>query len=167
MLLRRNEAAQRLRILCRVAASMNESGFWGKVRPMVRDLGMFQRIENGLGAGLPDVFYLVKETGGRSASYGWIENKYRDAVPRDTTAPFPGGDSNKGLGKEQIVWWTEYLRAGGHGLLCWGVGPWMFAEVMDGELLRSFNGMLWGDMCRRFDTSDSNPEFSTRLRTLL
>lgn len=84
--------------------------------------GFAKRIESGLGSGTPDVFYCL------AGHSGWIENKYRDRVPRPTTVCFPPSRdpdddrSCKGLRKAQIAWWVEYTRAGGRGAILAGIG---------------------------------------------
>lgn len=135
---------------------MNESEFWSKrVRPLLAPQMFVKRIENGLDAGTPDVFYCCR---GES---GWIENKYRAAVPRMSTVVFPpsadkGDDRTcKGLRKAQVTWWFEYHRAHGAGAIVAGVGEhtfwfdpfgWLSPSTKEGRvpIYSVFNTLNWG-----------------------
>lgn len=111
--------------------------------------GIFaERIENGLGAGTPDVFYTWR---GR---YGWIENKFREATPQRAYTTVFGA---RGLRKEQIAWWLSYLHAGGSGQLAVGVGRLTWVWAANEALVRGFNDMTWEQFCTRAPVDAANP----------
>ena len=113
----------------------DESYFWSKrLRPLLSPLGKFDRIENGLLPGMPDVVYTVQ------GFTSWIELKYRPEAPvRSTSKVFT--TQHKGLSKEQVLWWREHLAARGTGLFVWGMGPSFYGTRVTAPLLLSFNDM--------------------------
>lgn len=120
---------------------MNEAKFWTqRVRKWLPPGAFAMRVENGLAAGTPDVFYCWR---GR---HGWIENKYRERAPvYSNTIVFPEG---YGIRKEQRAWWIQYLRAGGVGLIIAGVGPRSFVWRASEDLVRNFNLLQWQEVSR-------------------
>ncbi len=117
---------------------MTEREFWAqRVRPLLPSDSWRERVENGLGAGTPDVHYCWR---GRS---GWIELKYRKVRPRfnDSLLFF-----DRGLRPAQIAWWVPYLRCGGRGLIVAGVAAEAWAWEASEELVRKFNLSTWDQL---------------------
>lgn len=73
----------------------------------------FERIENGLGTGTPDVNYLLKF--GESGAEGWIEIKAPKLPARLETTRLLGNDHP--LSPDQANWFLKQHRAGGRGWL--------------------------------------------------
>lgn len=69
----------------------------------------FERVENGLGAGMPDVNYCIV------GAEGWIEIKAPVEPARPQTALF--GASNHNVTVEQCNWLLKQSQAGGTGWL--------------------------------------------------
>lgn len=117
---------------------MNESQFWSrKVRPMLDTTRVWaERVENGLGSGMPDVFYQMK----KPARGGWIENKYDERCPvRESSRAFA---SERGrLRQEQVAWWLTFLHYGGRGLLCVGLGEEAWCVPASDAVVRGWNTM--------------------------
>lgn len=120
---------------------MTEAEFWSRRIRRLLPLGCFAtRIENGLSAGTPDVFYAW------GGVQGWIENKYRPTAPvRDTTVVFPEGQRGS-MRKEQRAWWIQYLAARGRGLIMAGVEGQSFMWHASPGLVMGFNKMVWGQV---------------------
>lgn len=94
----------------------------------------WQRIENQVGNGVPDVYF------GINGTFGWMEGKYARVLPKTPmTAVFKS--LNRGLTTEQENWLFDHARQGG---LCW-----VFARVVDSYILvpgiraLEFNDMYW------------------------
>lgn len=122
---------------------MNESDFWTRrVRPIIYTLpeAMAERVENGVASGTPDAFFCVNGVS------GWIENKYRKEPPKRANTPVFG--EGKGLRKEQLVWWTVYLRAYGHGFIAAGVGGAGYLVRATLPSIHLFNEMTLADFAR-------------------
>lgn len=121
-----------------MVAVVNEAQFWSqRVRPAIRHTGHFERVENALSAGTPDVWFQLPD--GQS---GWIENKYLPRGPaRDGTPVF----GRRGLRNEQLAWWSQYLNKGGrHGYIMAGVGARTYCVPVTAATLAAFNVMsLW------------------------
>lgn len=115
----------------------DESEMWQRrIRPKIPSQIFYQRIENGVGAGTPDVYFKPP----RSRD-GWIEMKYRPTRPiRQDTLIFT---KDKGLRKEQIIWWRLYLRAGGRGFFCLGVRDEVRIVTASELLVIEFNTMTF------------------------
>jgi hypothetical protein len=92
---------------------MIEASFWGKrLQPKLvaacRQLGMhghFERIENAVGTGTPDVDYCIDAVAGK------LELKYTDHHPVRAATPVLGRDN--GLRRSQIIWIAKRQQAGG------------------------------------------------------
>lgn len=99
---------------------MNEATFWSaRLRPLLvaacREAGeryTFERVENLVGNGTPDVDYCV------GSAEGKIELKYATRDPVSPTARVLGRDN--GLRRSQIIWATRRLVAGGRVLMAIG-----------------------------------------------
>ena len=112
---------------------MNESSYWKGIRRSLRGKGHFDRIENDVAAGRPDVNYCVQGFEGN------IELKYRVKAPvRPSTMVFPKG---KGLRPSQVVWIIERVHHGGVVFLLAGVGRRGFMIRMTAEVARGFNSL--------------------------
>lgn len=90
-----------------------EARFWTravlpKITQACRDLGLrhhFNRVENLVGDGDPDVNYVINGFPGR------IENKYAGHHPvRPTTQVLGRGN---GMRRSQVIWAFRHMRAGG------------------------------------------------------
>lgn len=99
---------------------MIESSFWTRrLRKLLvvscRNNGFrshFERIENAVAVGTPDVDYCVNGVCGK------IELKYTSSHPRRPGTPVLG--KGKGLRKSQIVWASRRSYAGGTVFVCIG-----------------------------------------------
>lgn len=97
---------------------------------------LFQRIENTVGTGVPDCFYV------RAGNHAWIENKvghYRSTlhkivVPRSK------------LRKEQHAWLTNYVQKGGTGL----VSVWV-PDALGVLFVLPFSTWLWHELAEGID----------------
>lgn len=87
----------------------------------------WQRVENGVGPGTPDVFYM---NGGRCA---WIENKVGHYSKTKKTIRVPASK----LRPSQCAWLTSYVQKGGIGL----VSIWV--EETDWLFVLKFEPILW------------------------
>ena len=81
---------------------MKESGLWATVSRNVSRFGLFERIENLLASGIPDVNFLVK------GIEGWIELKHERNWPTraNTVMRFKIQDG-------QRLWWKNRRTLGG------------------------------------------------------
>ncbi len=117
---------------------MNEAAFWSKIRTHLVGTGrLFARIENGLSAGTPDVCFVIDGVS------GWVENKYRVKAPNGCSTKILG---RAGLSKEQIVWATKYIRAGGRYFVLIGVGKAVFLLRPDQLQLKFINEATMSDL---------------------
>lgn len=92
---------------------MIEASYWSaKVRPALiktcQRLGFrhhFERVENGVADGTPDVDYLIESVAGK------LELKYTDSNPKQELTPVLG--KGRGLRRSQIIYASRYSWAGG------------------------------------------------------
>lgn len=99
---------------------MNEATFWkDRLRPLLlrecRALGLrhhFERVENAVGVGDPDVDYCIDGVAGK------MELKYVPKHPARLATPVLG--RGKGMRRSQIVWAAKRLHAGGRVFLAIG-----------------------------------------------
>lgn len=99
---------------------MIESTFWKtRLRPLLlqacRTSGVphrFERVENSVAVGTPDVDYTVDGVSGK------LELKYAPRHPKRATSAVLG--ANKGMRRSQVVWAVRHQRAGGIVYLCVG-----------------------------------------------
>jgi len=107
---------------------MSEARLWQRMRDGVTGRCFAQRIENLVGAGMPDVILHCRATG-QSA---WVELKHRPLYPIRRSTPVFNGDH--GLRPDQKAW--IYERAMG------GANIWIIAQcnkdlyVLDGKIAR-------------------------------
>lgn len=81
-----------------------ESDFWQNiVKPKLGQAGHFERIENGVGSGTPDVSYSFWSDSRQEQRCGWIELKVIDSLPITNGAVFVSH-----FRKSQRVWHTRY-----------------------------------------------------------
>ena len=86
---------------------MSEKNLWTKLRTTIQKMGIggrWERVENGVGSGMPDVSYCVE--GGE----GWVELKHGAMPGKDSTRVFK---SQRGLDITQINWHLNQHQAGG------------------------------------------------------
>lgn len=82
-----------------------ESSKWGNLRQGLAAYGHFERVENGVGDGTPDVDFCI------AGVHGKIENKYVEQYPKRKSTPvIPAG---KGLRVSQTAWFKYRLIHGG------------------------------------------------------
>lgn len=79
----------------------------------------FERIENGIGDGNPDVNYCMVGT------EGWIEIKC-PIIPVLPGTPLLAGNSNHRLGVEQANWFLRQSNAGGRAYLFVATETWVW-----------------------------------------
>lgn len=136
----------------------SEAAMWAnRIRPILMQWpdAMAQRVENGIDAGTPDAFFTL------DGISGWIENKNAPQPPKRELTPVFG--EHRGLRKEQIVWWTVYLRAGGHGFLAIGVGDDAYMARAELQLIKDFNRMPMSEIRWRFTSvKEVTPYFFMR-----
>lgn len=90
----------------------SEKAFWINVRPKLVDAargGRWDRVENGVSAGMPDVNFCVE------GCEGWIELKWARKLPgkRSSKGVFEY-TGNHGLTREQENWAIAQKQSGGH-----------------------------------------------------
>src|SRR4030067_3341550 len=96
---------------------MSENALWKRMRAGVIENCFVQRIENMVGAGVPDVLLHDRVTGKEA----WVELKYRPLRPKRPGAVLFSGDY--GLRPDQQAW--IYGRATA------GVNAWILAQCGD------------------------------------
>ena len=142
---------------------MSESTAWQFLRNQVaRNADRFDRFENLLGAGYPDVNYCIL------ATEGWIEVK-APKEPKRTTTPLFG--SNHKLSQEQANWMLRQRQAGGlafifiqtdkRRMLVEGSIDMKLNEMTVGEII-NHHTCLWAATIR-----GCNAETVTQLRRIL
>lgn len=116
---------------------MSESNLWVRFRDRTKEVLRLQRLENAVGAGVPDVFYAFRD----GAGSGFVELKHaKDYPKRQTTQVFGRG----GLRAEQIQWCYSFATS--------GVVVWILAQVGDdvflvhGSKAREFNSFTEEDL---------------------
>lgn len=116
---------------------MNEASFWStRLRPRIMQAAptaTAHRVENGLEAGFPDAMYCI------DGATGFVECKWNDTFPVRLATPVFSRDGS--LRTAQIVWWTQFGRAGGHGFIAAGVGAHTYLFWPTHELLLKWNVM--------------------------
>ena len=111
-----------------------EQRLWDRMRSKLqpyRDLQL-ERVENGLGAGMPDVHAVA------NGIMSWVELKAVDVAPARGTTPLLG--EAHGLLREQKNWHFNYIKHRGR---CWvliGVGP-RAVYMISGEHCDRINSM--------------------------
>ena len=123
-----------------------EQRLWDRMRKRLSGSGIwFQRIENGVGAGRPDLDALCKGT------FTPVELKQVDGWPTRETTPVVG--AARGLNRDQLNWWLEWnKREGPPGIIIVGVGS---KEVF------GFDGS-WSEYINQLNTE----EFKAKARLL-
>lgn len=94
---------------------MSEKLLWHKLRAKIRALdlpGRWERVENGVSVGMPDVNYCV------NGFEGWIELKHGKMPAKKDTIIFK---SQRGLEQEQVNW--HYIQVKNGGI------SWIFMEL--------------------------------------
>lgn len=86
-----------------------EALLWADMKDEVSRLGHFERIENGVGSGVPDVSYSFRSRRGQRT--GWLELKVIEHLPTHTTKEECVFVSH--FRKAQRVWHTRYALYGG------------------------------------------------------
>lgn len=116
---------------------MSESSFWNLLRTKIGMVGHFERVENAVGDGTPDVSYCI------SGVEGWIELKSRTKAPaRTTTSVF----IEKGLRDSQVGWAKTRLRHGGNIWILARVGRMSY--LVHGEHCEVFNTWTLAELTR-------------------
>lgn len=82
---------------------MREAPAWRDLRNRLRPYGRFERVENRVGAGMPDVYYTLA-----SRRTGWLELKYLPARPVYPTTPVVV----RTLTLEQVAWLRDHAALG-------------------------------------------------------
>ena len=111
----------------------SEGGLYENIAPKLRPYGRFERVENSISSGWPDLYYLVR---GHS---GWIELKYLPRWPKlaTTLVRIPS------LTREQTHWLGKEAQNGGRAYLLLQVER--DYHLFDGALV----GRLFLDFPRR------------------
>lgn len=109
---------------------MSERNLWIRVRRHIGSAGHFERIENGVSTGTPDVSFCV---GGVE---GFIELKFVSGYPRRGGTRLLG---ERGLRKEQVAWAIQRCRAGGRVFALIGVGMDIYLVRLSEDNVRLIN----------------------------
>lgn len=116
-----------------------EQRLWDRVRDNML-VGMWaQRVENSLGAGMPDVVIIDKESSLQRTS--WVELKVNENRPVRDKTPFLG--KSKGLSAEQINWHMDCAQHGGKSWILAALGskPSRQIILVSGVLAARINSM--------------------------
>lgn len=105
----------------------SERALWQRLRQGVARFGDFQRIENAIGAGWPDVNFCV------NGVEGHIELKHCPVVP-PRSAPFT---RYRGLEEEQVDWIERRVRNGGRVFIMAQIADALY--LIRGNCASSFN----------------------------
>lgn len=109
--------------------SKTDGGLWTYLQPRLKPFGRWNRIENMIDKGTPDLSYTLA-TGGHKVFTGWLELKYEPRPPVHQTTPF----RLESLTLEQVIWQEDEVKAYGRCHTLARVGPWFL--LMDVVLLR-------------------------------
>ena len=114
-----------------------EQRLWDSMSSNVTIGVWLQRVENGLGAGMPDVHSIVRFT----SAVAWIELKATEVWPKRETTPALG--EKKGLNVDQRNWHLTWLQHGGTSWILIGVGRYSKRELflVPGRRADDVNGM--------------------------
>lgn len=119
---------------------MSESDFWSTTRYALAPFGKFERVENLLGSGMPDVCYLIRRKPALPAVCGWLEMKYEPEWPARPATPA----RLTTLTREQVLWQAMWTEAGGRAYTLARIGPSyvlldppVLRQVFRGELSRA------------------------------
>lgn len=106
-----------------------------------------QRVENGVGAGMPDVLMIDRMA---QTPVHWIELKVNESLPVRSSTPALG--DAKGLGAEQVNWHIEWGNHGGSSWILIGLGRGKSRELalVPGRCAREVNGLTLGDLRSAF-----------------
>lgn len=116
---------------------MDEAGLWRKIRPLLIDAvgGRWDRVENGVSAGMPDVNYCIN---GRE---GWLELKAARTFPtRNPNGPVFAMSANHPLLLSQINWHLKQDSVGGSSFI-FAYVPVHGMFLVHGSLAADFNQM--------------------------
>lgn len=123
---------------------MSEKNLWTKLRTTIQKMGIggrWERVENGVGSGMPDVSYCVE---GRE---GWIELKHGAMPSKDSTRVFK---SQRGLDITQINWHLNQHQAGGSSFILIELGSAYF--WFKGSEAEKVNFLTKGEMAKNRTT---------------
>lgn len=107
-----------------------EKHLWQRMREKIKALnlpGRWERVENAVGVGIPDVNFCV------NGAEGWVELKVGQKPAKNSTKVFV---SQRGLTQEQVNW--HYFQAKNGGI------SWVFIRL-DGDFY-AFPGILAGEI---------------------
>lgn len=103
---------------------MSESNLWAYIRNRFRTIGEFERVENSISAGMPDVNYCINSVD------GWIELKYVARWPiRDRIVKV-------GMRGSQYAWFRKRIRR------CKPRHNFLLAQVGSDYLLFRVNNLI-------------------------
>jgi hypothetical protein len=109
---------------------MSESLLWLRLRKKIGPFGHFNRIENSVVAGTPDVSFCI------NGIERFIELKYKNKFPANVKTPvFKRG----GLRKAQIIWHYRRTKAGGKSFILSQIGSLYLLH--EGQYALSYNVM--------------------------
>lgn len=132
---------------------MSEQNLWNRLRTGVSKHGHWNRVENMVGVGIPDVNYCLP-----AGIEGWLELKFRKEPPaRPTTAAFTNG----GLRDDQIIWINRRAQLGGRVHIFAQVGDVLL--LVPGRYATEFNSMTldYMRMCSVWVWTGRSPEWNS------
>jgi hypothetical protein len=119
-----------------------EQRLWDAMSSHVATGVWLQRVENGFGAGMPDVMSLVKFTG----AVAWLELKASDEWPVRESTPVLG--EKKGLNVDQRNWHLQWKQHNGWSWILVGIGRHSKRELflIPGRRADEVNGFTRKDL---------------------
>jgi len=107
-----------------------EQRLWDRMRHAIKDQLYYERIENMVGTGRPDIDI------GHAGIFFPVELKAVAAYPARPTTPVLGA---RGLSQKQKNWWLRWRSFGGEGFILVGVELDLFCVLAQhSEVLNSF-----------------------------
>jgi hypothetical protein len=92
---------------------MREKGVWATLKRGVQGLGLFERVENLLADGMPDVNFVTNRV------EGWIELKWVEKWPVKASSVV-----KVGVKPGQRVWWKKRREMGSNVFVFVRIGDW-------------------------------------------
>ncbi|OGC95808.1 MAG: hypothetical protein A2W25_15140 [candidate division Zixibacteria bacterium RBG_16_53_22] len=140
---------------------MSEKQLWSRIRAKLNHFGHFERVENGVGVGTPDIDFCVHGVEGK------IELKYLAHYPVREGTRLLG---RNGLRQEQVVWISRRCRHEGRVFVLVGVGTDLYLLRMTAGLAAELNELSRGALVEHlcwFHVGRKAPDYSGLVRALV